>query len=95
MTYEELKRRIKDEGLDQYGTYAFDRMGGVYVATCIWKNSNGTVSYCFTDERGSAFAEHLNIPEGEACDQLYSLAHDAKGIAEYRTNRSRPDQPAG
>ena len=84
MTYEELKRKMKDEGLDQYNRYAFDSTGGVYVATCIWKNSDGTVSYCFTDERGSAFAEHLNIPEDEACAKLYSLACGAKKIAEHR-----------
>ena len=92
MTYEELKRRIENEGLDQYGRYVFDRKGGVYVATCIWKNSSGTVSYCFTDERGSAFAEHLNIPEAEACDQLYSLACGEREIAEHRvkTDAAQP-----
>lgn len=73
MTYEELKRRVRNEGLEQYCACDFDRWSGGYIALHVLKNQDGTVSYCFTNERGSPEAEHLNLPEDETCDDLYAF----------------------
>jgi hypothetical protein len=85
MNYEELKRRFRKEELDRYYAYHFDELwGGGYISMCIRKNKNSTISYCFTDERGSIIAEHLDMPEAEACEDIYKFAVSTKEYAEYK-----------
>jgi hypothetical protein len=87
MTYEELKKRFKEEKLDQYGRYSFDDWIGGYCCMCIRKNEDGTINYCWTDERGSvesAYKQYVNIPEEEACDNIYRFATASKYLKEHR-----------
>ena len=89
MKLEELKRRLREEGLDQYFTYRFDIWGGGYIAMHIRKNANGTVSYCFTDERGNIIAEHLNLPEEQACGEIYDYAVGERTLAEWKKEQMK------
>lgn len=74
MTYEELKRRIKDEGLDEYAFIRLDTLYGPDFSLCVRKESDGTCSYVRYEERCKIYHEEHHKPEKEICEWVYNYA---------------------
>ncbi len=74
MKYEELTRRIIDEGLEEYAFIEYGTLLGADDTVCIDKNDDGTFSVVFYGERGKIRREYLNIPEEQACNIVYEYA---------------------
>ena len=80
MTYKELKRRIKDEGLDDYAFIIFDKSYGPDFSVCVYKESDGTYSCIFNGERSTIDYEEHNKPEEETCEMIYKYAVQEKRV---------------
>jgi len=74
MTYEELKTRIKEKGLDKHVFILFDIKYGPEFSTCVYKEPDGTYSCIGYGERGSIDFEKRNKPEEEICEMVYEYA---------------------
>jgi len=86
MTYDELKRRYIDEGLNKYAFVSFGSRGGGYNSVCIFREG-GAFSVWFCDERGAPFSEHNGLSEADACEMVYSHAVDQKDLELYREEK--------
>ncbi len=82
MKYDELKRRIIEEGLTECCNVRFDVLAGGYNTVCIARQ-NGTFTVNFCDERGEPFSEHRGLSETEACEMVYSHAVTEKHLQEF------------
>ena len=80
MKFEELTKRIVDEGLDEYAFIKFGTLYGPEYSVCIARNEDGTFSIRYYGERGSVDRELLNIPEEEACETIYKYANAKKAF---------------
>ncbi len=80
MTYEELKRRIKDEGLDAYSFIRFDTLYGPEFSLSVRKESDGTCSRILRGERDAIIFEERNKPEQEICEKVYQSAVSEKEV---------------
>ncbi len=87
MKYEELKKRVHDEELDQYSNIRFDSYLGGYNGINILREINGTFCVTFCDERGSAIAEWKPLSEEEACNMVYEYAAAEKRFREWKQER--------
>ena len=87
MKYDELKKRIHDEGLDQYTNLRFGTCSGGYNGAHIMRDSDGTFCVTFCDERGSAITQWKPLSEEEACNMIYEVAVAEKDYREYMQER--------
>ncbi len=92
MTYDELKRKYHDEGLDEYLDVRFDvKWGPEYVVT-ICKEPDDTFTVIRFGERGDRDMD-TGMTEDSACKQVYSMAvGQKKFIQAYREKTQRKEQ---
>ena len=87
MKFEELTKKIVEENLTEYANIRVGESRGGYNGVCISKNANGTFNVVYCDERGEPVAQHLNIPEEEACNMVYETAINEKEYREYKEKK--------
>ena len=88
MKFEELTRRIVDEGLSSYGNIVIGSQMGAFNSTNIFKNDDGTFSVVYFDERASEIIGYRHIPEEEACNMVYDDLITEKKYREYKEKKN-------
>lgn len=90
MTYDELKRKYHDEGLDNYLDIRFDVKWGPEYVTTICKEPDNTFTVIEFGERGSRDV-YSGMTEEEACKRIYAKAEATKRfeIAYREKNRQQ------
>ena len=73
MTYDELKRKYHDEGLDEYLDIRFDVKWGPEYVTTICREPDHTFTVIEFGERENREI-HSGMTEEEACEQAYAKA---------------------